>query len=446
MKAKAIFSTYCYPLFFCLLLSNMALAQEEIQADPEEDRVDRITDRQTVFQQHAGLPAAASKIYFTDARFAVSGFGELLYNNYLGPRNYGSGDLELYNTNLYRFITYLAYKPRPWMVMYAELFAEFIHDGTREADWEVFTETFLDFLISENFNLRAGTSQLQIGFVNNNEEPVLFFSVNRPEVERIIIPSQWIDLGIMTYGQIVKDLNYSFSVYEGLDANNLHANTWIRGGRQHQFRGNWRSPVFNTQLEYHGISNTALSMSGIYTSVGRNDYVQLDNMEQRANAQTLLLSSYVRTEWKRLVLMALGSYGWMNNTERIFMLPHNQVLGSQVYGFYFEGGYDILPFFRGNRKENNDHGGGNFFFHPDQLKLPVFLRYERLNTHARVHPLLQDKNRFENNLHALVIGANFNTRHNIVFKTNYQFRWNKQLLPTGEREGNRLEFGFGFIF
>jgi hypothetical protein len=419
---------------------NHCYAQQLEESD--EDRIDRLTDDEG-FLQHAGLPAAASKIYFTDAKFAVSGFGEAVYNQYFGPRNKASGDLELYNTNLYRFITYLAYKPWPWLVMYAEVFGEFMHDGTREADWEIFTETFLDFLISEYFNLRVGTSQLQIGFINNNDEPVLFYSVNRPEVERVIIPSQWMDLGIMAYGKFFDNLNYSLSVYEGLDAMSLNESTWLRGGREHQFRGRWRNPVLNTQVEFHGLPNSILSLSGIYTNLAGDQVIRMGFNAVEVNSHTFLLSSFIRNEWDRFTLLTLASYGYMKNTDRLFQL-NQELLGRRSYGFYIEAGYDILPLLIKQNKQREPET--TFFYHPGQLKLPVFIRYERLNTHAAIHTLLQDQSFNGNNLHALVIGANFNSRHNIVLKTNYQFRWNKQLLPGGEAEGNRLEFGLGFIF
>jgi hypothetical protein len=117
-------------------------------------------------------------------------------------------------------------------------------------------------------------------------------------------------------------------------------------------------------------------------------------------------------------------------------------MGSQVYGYYFEAGYNILSLFKsGISKERN-----NFFIRHQETKLPLFVRYERLDTHATVHPELAHLPYSQTDLHTVTFGANFNPRRSIVFKANYQFRWNKAPLTTGEYEGNRFEIGTGFIF
>jgi hypothetical protein len=295
------------------------------------------------YETQSGLPIAASKIYFSDSKFTISGYGESNYINYRGEKNTQSEDLELYMTNMQRFVVYAAYKPKKWLVLYAEIFAEYMNDGTNERHFEFQPEVFADFLFSEKFNLRLGTHQAQIGYINNSDEPVMFYTVNRPEVERIIIPSTWIDLGVMTYGKINKDFKWSASLYQGLDPTDL-----------------------------------------------------------------------------------------------------GQVLGRNVYGFYTEVGYNIWPYLKGNRKSANDIK--NLLVRSSEIKLPIFIRYERLNTHNRIDESLMNEPIFKSDLTAITIGANFNPRRNIVIKTNYQFRNNIAPLADGSIEGNRFEIGLGFIF
>ncbi len=437
-------------VWLCCMGAHTLLAQEEdtgileevISGKKDKPLVDTLT-----YETRAGLPIAASKIYFSDRKFTWSGFGEINYTHYEGAKDRSSQDIELYNTNLYRFVSYLAYKPKPWLILYGEVFAEFFQDHRLESDFEFFLEAFADFLIHERFNVRVGTHQVQIGYVNNNDEPVQFFTVNRPEVERVIIPSQWIDLGIMTYGALTKDLSYSLSVYQGLDPSVYNGGTWIRRGRSNAFRGNFNSAILNGQLEYHGFENTTLSLSGLYTLArdmeGQEDF----------SSETWLVSSYVRNTWKNWTFLALGSVGGMGSTPQLYeytgridsegiRLP-GQVLGSRVYGYYAEVGYDILPFFR---KEEKNSSKGNRFYRPGEMKLPLFVRYEQLNTHAEVHPELSELDRSQTDLTAISVGVNFNPRKNIVFKSNYQFRLSDIELPNGEMEGNRFEVGLGFIF
>jgi hypothetical protein len=393
------------------------------------------------YETQSGLPIAASKIYFSDSKFTISGYGESNYINYRGEKNTQSEDLELYMTNMQRFVAYAAYKPKKWLVLYAEIFAEYMNDGTNERHFEFQPEVFADFLFSEKFNLRLGTHQAQIGYINNSDEPVMFYTVNRPEVERIIIPSTWIDLGVMTYGKINKDFKWSASLYQGLDPTDLRGATWIRRGRADALRFNFEGFTANSSLKYTGLKNTELVLNGLYSKIGKANI----------SSNTYLLSSYVRREYKNWSFMALGAIGGSDNTQGLFEITRQasidnvgQVLGRNVYGFYTEVGYNIWPFLKGNRKSANDIK--NLLVRSSEIKLPIFIRYERLNTHNRIDESLINEPIFKSDLTAITIGANFNPRRNIVIKTNYQFRNNKAPLANGSIEGNRFEIGLGFIF
>ncbi|MBK1438393.1 hypothetical protein JHJ32_00210 [Parapedobacter sp. ISTM3] len=79
------------------------------------------------------------------------------------------------------------------------------------------------------------------------------------------------------------------------------------------------------------------------------------------------------------------------------------------------------------------------------MKLSLFSRYERLNTHAGVRVELLHLPRVESNMDIWTFGANFNTRENIVIKANYQRRMNRfQDDPSPRKQ--IVETGIGFIF
>ena len=432
---------------FTLFLVDNTYAQSDSN-DEDLKKQKKVLDNLT-YQQQSGLPVAASKIYFSDSKYTISGFGESNYIHYNGPKNRASNDLELYNTNLQRFVIYGAYKPTDWLVLYGEFFAEFVNDGREESHFEYLPEVFVDFLLTPQFNVRVGSHQPGIGYINNNDEPILFNTVNRPEVERILIPSQWIDMGIMTYGNLTDELKWSASVYQGLDANNLNGATWIRRGRDNTLRFNFNSAVFNSKIQYTGIKNTELSISGLYTQLGRGEEIFSLGTPTQVNANTLLTSAYIRHTHKNWTVMALGTYGQINNTEQLYHLTASseigpQVLGKQVYGFYTEVSYDILPLLGFNKKKEGSMN--NIIYKREEVKLPVFARIERLNTHASITEALQNAERNQSDMTVLSLGVNFFTKRNIVLKANYQFRWNKEPLPSGEFEGDRVEFGVGFIF
>jgi hypothetical protein len=426
------------------------LGTEGRAEDPKEQEHGGRFIEELTYEQQPGLPPAASKIFFSERKYAISGFGELAYVQYLGDKNTASEDIELFYTNLYRFVLYGAYRPVKWLVLYAEVFAEFFHDGFQTVDYEFFPEVFMDFLITRGFNLRVGWAQVPIGFINNNDEPIMFYSVNRPEVERLIIPSQWIDLGVMAYGTIAPKLTYMMGVFQGVDGEELLGGTWIRRGRELRF--NFRSVSVAGQLNYEPIENLSLSVSGVFTEAGNRAQVDVDGEQRRVKAPTGLLSAYARYEIENWTFMVLGAVGWMAETELLFDLTGQrgeraEVLGATTYGVYFEIGVDILPYFR----DGSGDPKRTWLYRTDEFKLPLFVRYERLDTHARVDPALASRLPegapiFRSNLDVVTVGVNFNPRKNLVAKVNYQFRRNRQRAAYLPEEGDRLEFGLGFIF
>jgi hypothetical protein len=139
----------------------------------------------------------------------------------------------------------------------------------------------------------------------------------------------------------------------------------------------------------------------------------------------------------------------LGDTPLLYELTYNndrgrgEVLGEKVYGYLAEGGVDLMQYIRGNREVKDKK---NWFLHKSEMKLPFFVRYERLNTHLQTNAVLANELRYENNLNIWTLGFNFNTRENIVFKANYQFRNNKFTNPLIPKESNIIEFGFGFIY
>lgn len=237
------------PRFFILIcfwcLNSFALAQDPPaheedtpasggqQSQKSEDQEVKLVP-ELKYKQHPGLAYAASKIYFSDQRFSISGFGEI--NAVLAPddQSKNGGDIELYYTNLYRFSVFAGYKFTPKLIFNFEFLGEFLQDGTREYGRDSVIEAMLDYLIHRNFNMRFGFYPLPMGYINNSDEPVMFRSVNRPEVERLIIPSSWISLGVMGFGAIPRTEHFSWSlgVVGGLDAAEFQPGSWIRQGRQ----------------------------------------------------------------------------------------------------------------------------------------------------------------------------------------------------------------------
>lgn len=412
------------------------------------------------YQQQPGLALAASKIFFSEKRYSISGFGEASFVNYLGPKNSAAGDLELYYTNLYRFATFFGYRITDNIIWNSEAQIEYLHDGNNAGKTEFLFEAFIDFLWKDYLKARVGYFPLPIGYVNNNDEPVMFYSVNRSEVERLITPTTWIEFGSMFYGNISKDLSYALGISQGLNAAEYLSGSWIRQGRVITY-GLPKALSFTPQLNYSGIPNTTLSVSGFFGNSGQEQTIAVNGAEREVKAPVRIGTGYAKYELGPWRFVTVGTLGRLGQSDQVFELTLEQtglgqVMGSQTMGYLFELGYDLLPLLKPNRSHKE-----GLLYNSEEFKLPIFLRFERLDTHRRfdadlVNPALvvgpgpdlsnSPTSFVHNNLRIWTLGTNFNLKENLVLKANYQFRSN---LATGDQvlpEGDRVEFGFGFIF
>jgi hypothetical protein len=98
-------------ILLLLLAGPFALSgEQEQQSEKQEEQQDTKLVPELTYQQHPGLAYAASKIYFSDQRYSISGFGETNFVRYSGGNNPDLGDIELFYTNLYRFSVFFGYK------------------------------------------------------------------------------------------------------------------------------------------------------------------------------------------------------------------------------------------------------------------------------------------------------------------------------------------------
>ncbi|WP_333662991.1 porin [Chishuiella changwenlii] len=412
----------------------------------QEDTITKETEK-FKFQQQPGLGLAASKIFFSKKRWSISGFGEFNYVPLQKKSSTDLGDLELSYSGLYRYSTFFGYRITDKLIWNSEFMMEFLHDNSNKTHHEIMVEAYFDYLWKDYLKARVGFYPITIGYVNNNDEPVMFYSVNRSEVERIIVPSTWIEFGAMFYGNISKDWSYAFGLSQGLISKKYLSGTWIRQGREMRI-AQPKSIAINPQINYTGVKNLTLSASGYYGNSGQGEKVEIAGKEVELKSKINLTTAYAKYDWNNFRFVTVGVYGELGDTEKIYQLTQDdngsngQVLGKNVYGYLFEVGCDILPYIR---KTGTIKHKKNFFFDNHEMKFSLFSRYERLNTHHKIHPDLRNLERVENNLNIWTFGFNFNTKENIVFKANYQYRTSVavgDLQPTN----HIIETGIGFIF
>lgn len=78
-------------------------------------------------------------------------------------------------------------------------------------------QAFLDLTINEYFHWRLpGIDVVPFGYTNLNHEPVYFYSVNRPELARGLIPTTWYAGSTSVHGELVGPVSYQLQVSSSL--------------------------------------------------------------------------------------------------------------------------------------------------------------------------------------------------------------------------------------
>ena len=392
--------------------------------------------------QYAGLGKAASAIYNSDKRYSISGFGEANFVNYSNGNDISLGDLELYYTQLYRFSTFFGFKITDKLIFNGEFLIEHLRDGSN-SETNIIPEAYLDYRHNSHFGVRAGFVPLTIGYINSNDEPILFHSVNRPEVERLIIPTSWIQLGVMTYGNITKGLDYFLGVFSTPDAEEFISPTFIRGGAEPKFETP-KSFGINYQLLFSGYKDLQIGVSGFYGDTGQNHkYINSENEQVTVNSILNLAALHLRYDFSNIRIIMVGTYSSLSDTDGIYELNEvdnrGEVIGSSAYGYYAEVGMDILYYFNISKESENR------FFDFHEMKLPIFARYERINTHNTIDNSLYHLPYKTSDMEIITMGLNYNPNEDFVVKANYQIRNNKSKIDNGPIS-NLFEFGIGFNF
>jgi hypothetical protein len=190
---------------------------------------------------------------FFEPGYSIGGYGELHYNRAQ------TGDDDATTTlDFHRFIIYYGYN---WTEKWSfksevELEHNFVADGQGELELE---QAFVNYH-TEKFGLQAGVILPSVGLINENHEPPLFVSVERPEYNKYVIPTTWFGNGFAIYG-FMSGFNWRVVLMEDMEGEGIGAG--IRSGRGKGYNATAYDWVKNVSLNYTGIAG--LRMGGSYT-------------------------------------------------------------------------------------------------------------------------------------------------------------------------------------
>ena len=369
-----------------------------------------------------GLGPAASKVYHLPKGLSIGGYGEGSAIFYTGD-NEGSSKKRNVG-DLARFVTYIGYKFSDRIIMNTEI--EYEHATTSStvssSGGSVSVEfSYLDFLLTEQANIRAGLLLMPMGFLTEIHEPPFYFGNLRPEVERRIIPSTWRELGAGLHGTILPGLTYRTYVTNSLNAKGFSTSD-VRGARQSGNRALFENVAWTGRLDYTPMPGLQLGGSIFYGHTGQNQ----EFAGKKVDAPFTLFEFHSQYEYRGLRLRALFAQGHIGDADVLSAAAATGGKGpisSQILGGYAEVGYDILP----------------LLFPGTEMSLSPFFRFERLDTQANVPTgFTPDKSQ---DVTVINTGLSFKPIPNVVIKLDY-----RNLEAEKGKIADEFNVGLGFNF
>lgn len=334
----------------------------------------------------AALPARAQS--GAGPATALSGYMDFHYNK----PEFEDGRLDFH-----RFVLLVTHRfsDRIRFVGELELEHAFV-EGLEEAGELELEQAYVDFLLTRAFNVRAGMLLVPVGIINERHEPPVYYGVERPFVDTVIVPSTWFEPGAGVHGEVGRGWRYRAYITSPLNAAEFSADDGIRGGRQKGAEANAGRIATTGRLEYVGIRG--LTVGGSWWA-GKSGF----EFRPRFDVPVTVVEGDARYARDRVELRAqvaqvsIGNADLLNDAlaRRIGVDPN---IAETERGFYLEGGYRVVSAARWG-------------------EVGAFARYEDFNTQSKMpagYVAIPDFDR-----HAWVVGATYWPDPDIAVKMDY---------------------------
>jgi hypothetical protein len=403
--------TFRIPVFvkLCILssltlISANALSQTTQSADPRIENLEKqlnilskeveklkVGDNTVIAEKSQfGFSPGASKVYQTESGLSFGGYGEMLYESKDSRRDNGQASGTNDQIDFLRSILYVGYKFNERFILNTEY--EFEHAATDKSGSVSVEFAYLDAMINEGFNLRAGLLLVPMGLVNLLHEPTVFLAAKRSKTESSIIPTTWRENGAGFFGQKGK-FSYQAYVLASLDANSFSA-SGLRGGRQKGSKSKAEDFSYMARVDYQASEALMVGGSHYRGDAGQSKDFNVQNRISEIHA------TYKDHGWDLSALFAHADVNNVLNLNNDLGLTGASSVGEELYGYYIQAGYNIF-----SRRST-------------RAELTPFVRYENYD--------LQDKvpNGFSKNLsneaQEITYGIAYKPIPQIVVKADYQ--------------------------
>ena len=344
----------------------------------------------------------------------LSGYMDFHYNEPTGAGQDGQLDF-------HRFVLLVAHQftDRLRFVSELELEHAFVEGLTEAGELEL-EQAYVDFLLTRGFNLRAGMVLMPVGIINERHEPPVFYGVERPLVETVIIPTTWFEAGAGVHGEVGRGWRYRAYVAAPLNAAEFSAEEGLREGRQKGSESNIGRAAVTGRLEYVGIRGLTAGTSVWAGSTGFE-------FRPRFDVPVTLYEADVRYSRNRfegraqLAHVNIDNAGELNDAifRNTGVSPN---VASALRGGYLEAGYRLIS-------------GARFG------DVGAFVRYENVDTQYRMPAGYVPLEEFDRDV--WVVGATYWPDPDIAIKVDYVHQRNRSTVISAPSSFN---VGLGWWF
>lgn len=332
---------------------------------------------------------------------SIGGYGQIDYNQPINTDKAGN----LGKLDVHRLVMMFGYKFNKKTNFITELEIEHVS--------EIYVEqAFLSYRLNKFINFRGGLMLVPMGIVNEYHEPTTFNGVERPDVDKYIVPSTWREIGAGFSGNIPEaTLRYQVYLMNGFlghedDKAKFSGKSGLRGGRQKGAESTMSSPSLSMKIDHYGIKGLRLgasyyngkSQTTLFEGVDNNDVEAIARADSSViNIEMIGLDA--RYYHKGVQLRGQFITGNFKNTEQYNALFDSD-LGKAVQGYYLEAAYDLLRSQKGVQQ------------------LFPFIRYENFNTHHEVSTETTQNNNYHRKI--ITTGLSYKITPGAVLKVDYQ--------------------------
>jgi hypothetical protein len=407
--------------------SVLVAALADVACGTEDARIQALEKQMEATQAEiATLKGERQDLSFLEkeeSKLTLGGYGEIHANFEVGGKDY---------IDIHRLVMYVGYEFADWIHLSSEVELEHAYISSDSGGELSIEQLYVDFLLADAASIRAGRILAPMGIINQKHEPTLFFGVERPMVDKVIIPTTWSLDGAGVFGSPLSWLSYEAYAVAGLQGSGFDGSDGIRGGRNKERQG-LNDPAITGRIDFFPFVDAGLPANqdlrfGISGYYGGTENSNKGGAPTNSVANTFtMVSADVEYSVSRLIFRGVVAHG-KNSDAAALNTAYGNDAGEEIFGWYLEGGMSVMP--ESWKKEKMK-----------EADLIPFIRYEQYDTQHKVPtgtPRDEANNRTET-----TIGVNLLLTQNLVVKADCQFRANG---VSGSDLNNKYNLGIGWVF